>query len=79
MRGNIEFEAESAAEMGVLLYAEGESWCKRQCVDKSWWKWICQKNLRGNASKIKLRFLLRSDAYVGRLIFSVLVSFCECL
>jgi len=74
MIGGIEFEAECPADMGSLLGAKSDAWHKRQCVDKSWWKYICRKNLRGNLSKVKLRFVRKANTYFGRAIFSVLVS-----
>ena len=74
MIGGIEFEAECAADMGELLGAESDAWRKRQCIDKSWWKFICRKNLRGNLSKVKLRFAQKGETYCGRAVFSILVS-----
>jgi hypothetical protein len=74
MMGCLEFEAESASDMGDLLFAKSDAWHKRQCVDKSWWKYICKKNLRGNLSKVKLRFVRKGNLYSGRAVFSVLVS-----
>ena len=70
----VDFEVESAADMGDFLGAESDAWCKRQCIDKLWWKIICNKNCRGNVSKAKLRFVRKGASYVGRVIFSILVS-----
>lgn len=70
----ISFETESAAVVGDLLGAETDAWRKRQCVDKMWWKFICSKNLRGNLSQVKLRFVLKGETYSGRAVFSILVG-----
>ena len=73
MMGSVEFEAATASHMGDLLGAESDAWYKRQCVDKSWWVWICSKNIRGTASKVRLRFSRKGNLYSGRAVFSVLV------
>lgn len=70
----LDFEADSAAAIGDLLGAECNAWHKRQCVDKDWFKSICSKNLRGNASKTRIRFVRRAGAWRGRATFSILVS-----
>ena len=70
----VEFEAESVVMMGGLLDSEGDAWCKRQCVDKTWWKFICSKNVRGCKSKVRLRFVCKAGAYFGRAVFSILVG-----
>ena len=70
----IDFEAESVRAMGDLLGAETNAWCTRQCIDKQWWTSICMKNIRGNASKIKLRFVRKAGVFTGRATFSVLVT-----
>ena len=71
---SIDFEADSAVAIGDLLGAESDAWCKRQCVDKDWSKHICPKNIRGNASKVRLRFIKKGAAWQGRASFSILVS-----
>ena len=75
---SIDFEADSAAAIGDLLGAECDAWRKRQCVDrkwfKTWFKRISSKNLRGNASKVRLRFVRKGASYFGRASFSILVS-----
>ena len=77
---SVDFEADSAATIGDLLGAECDAWRKRQCVDKEWFKNIYTKNLRGNASKVRLRFLQRGRAWQGRASFSILVSrVCRCV
>lgn len=70
----VDFEADSPAAIGELLGAECDSWRKRQCVDRDWFKSISSKNLRGNASKVRLRFLKRGGAWQGKASFSILVS-----
>ena len=71
----VDFEADSPAAIGELLGAECDAWRKRQCVDKDWFKRICSKNLRGNASKVRLRFVRKGGgAWQGRASFSILVS-----
>ena len=76
----VDFEADSPASMGDLLGAGDDAWRKRQCIDKDWYKNICTKNLRGNASKTRLRFLKRGRAWQGRASFSILVSrVCRCV
>ena len=70
----VDFEVESAVDMGDLLGAEPDAWHTRQCVDKKWWKRICLTNLRGNSSKVKLRFVRKGAHYYGRAVFSILVS-----
>ena len=74
MGGSIDFEADCATAIGDLLGAECDAWRKRQCVDRDWCKSICTKNLRGNASKVRLRFVKRGGAWQGRASFSILVS-----
>jgi hypothetical protein len=76
----VDFEADSPAAIGELLGAGCDSWRKRQCVDRDWCKSICTKNLRGNASKVRMRFLQRGGAWQGRSSFSILVSrVCRCV
>ena len=53
----VDFEVESAVDMGDLLSAESDAWPKRQYVDQMWWKLVCCTNLRGSSSKVKLRFV----------------------
>ena len=72
--GSIDFEADSVATTGDLLGAECDAWRKRQCVDRDCVKRITSKNLRGNASKVRLRFVRKGASYSGRASFSILVS-----
>ena len=71
---SIDFEADSAAAIGDSLGAECDAWRKRQCVDREWFKRISSKNLRGNASRVRLRFVRKGASYFGRASFSILVS-----
>jgi hypothetical protein len=70
----VDFEVESAVDMGDLLGAESDAWPKRQYVDQMWWKLVCCTNLRGSSSKVKLRFVRKGAHYCGRVVFSILVS-----
>ena len=74
MGGSIDFEADCATAIGDLLGAECDAWRKRQCVDRDWIKLITRKNFRGNASKVRLRFVRQGASYSGRASFSILVS-----
>jgi hypothetical protein len=68
----VDFECATVDAMSYLLGSS--AWERSQCIDKDWWVCVRTVNLRGNKSKVRLRFVKRGCKYFGRAVFSVLVS-----